>query len=87
MLGLGKKISTKIAKKFKKLKNNFFTLFLAKLGVEIGREREKIILEPNSAHTRPGGENSEKNSKKIHKIKKQLSSVIFSQNEMRQAEI
>jgi len=50
---------------------------------DIGREREKIILHPNSAHTRPGGENSEKNSAKILKIKRQLSGVIFSQNGMR----
>ena len=37
---------------------------------EIGREREKKILLPNSVHTRPRQENSEKNSKKIEKIKK-----------------
>ena len=34
-------------------------------------------LVPNSAHTRPGQENSEKNSKKI---RKPLSGIIFSQN-------
>ena len=46
------------------------------------------MLNPNSAHTRPGGENSEKkNSKKIQKIKKTLSGVIFSENGMRQNEI
>ena len=39
---------------------------------------------PNSAHTRPGGENSEK---KFKKLKKQLSGVIFSENGMRQDEI
>ena len=33
-----------------------------------------------------GGENSERKCKKIQKIKKQLSGVIFSQNGMRQAE-
>ena len=38
---------------------------------EIGRERDKTILEPNSVHTQPGGENSD---------------VIFSPNGMRQAE-
>ena len=31
---------------------------------EIGREREKKIFGPNSAHTGPRQENSEKNSKK-----------------------
>ena len=46
---------------------------------EIGRERDKRILDPNSAHTRPGGENSEKNSKKIQKIREQLFGIIFSQ--------
>ena len=86
ILDPGEKILKKIATKFKKLKNNFFTLFLAKLGGEIGREREKRILESNSAHTRPGGANFEKNSKKIQKITEQLFSIIFSQIGMRQAE-
>ena len=36
---------------------------------EIDRKREKKILAPNSIHTRPWQENSEKNSKKIWKIK------------------
>ena len=54
---------------------------------EIGRERDKTILEPNSVHTRPGGENSKRQCKKIQKIKKQLSGVIFSQNGMRLDEI
>ena len=34
-------------------------------------EKKKILL-PNSVHTRPRQENSEKNSKKIEKIKKPL---------------
>ena len=47
-------------------------------------EKEKIkILVPNSVHSWPGQENSEKNSKKIQKIKKPLSGITFSQNEMR----
>ena len=33
----------------------------------IGREREKKILE-NSVHTRPGQENSEKNTKKLKNL-------------------
>ena len=45
------------------------------------------MLNPNSAHTRPEGENSEKKFKKIQKIKKQLSVVIFSKNGTRQDEI
>ena len=38
-------------------------------GDEIGQKRQKIILVPNSVHTRLGEENSEKNSKKNKKIK------------------
>ena len=55
---------------------------------EIGREGDKRILDPNSAHTRPGGENSEKKKKqKNSKVKKQISGIIFSQNGMRLDEI
>ena len=55
---------------------------------EIGQERDKRILDPNSAHTRPRGENSEKKIiKKFKKLKKQLSGVIFSQNGTGQNEI
>ena len=53
----------------------------------IDRERDNRILDPNSAHTRPGGANSEKNRKKIQKIKKQLSVVIYSQIVMTQDQI
>ena len=35
---------------------------------EIGREREKNNLGPNTADTRPRQENSKKNGKKIQKI-------------------
>ena len=34
---------------------------------EIGQERDKRMLKPNSAHTRPGGENSEKKLQKNSK--------------------
>ena len=52
---------------------------------EIGRERDKIIFDPNSAHTRLGGENyKKKTAKKLKKIKKQLPGVSFSQNGIRQ---
>ena len=48
---------------------------------------EKKILVPNSVHTRPGQENSEKNCNKIQKLKKKnLSSLIFGQIGIRQAE-
>ena len=49
------------------------------------KEKEKILL-PNSVQTRLGQENSEKNRKKIEKIKKPHSDIISSQNGMRQAE-
>ena len=47
------------------------------MGDEIGREKEKKILLPNSVRTRPRQENSEKKDKKIEKIKKPLSEFIF----------
>ena len=81
----GKKIPKKIAKKFKKLKTSFWYNFQPKR-VEIGREREKKILVPNSVHTRPGQENSQRNSKKIQKIKKLNSSFISIQKGLREAE-
>ena len=34
---------------------------------EIGRERDKRILDPNSAHTRPGGANYKKKQQKNSK--------------------
>ena len=77
-----RKFRKEIAKKFKKLGNLFPALFLAKRE-EISRESEKKILVPNSVHTQPGQENSEKNSKKIQKIKKPLSENIFIENRMR----
>ena len=69
--------------KIQKLKNLILALFLAKTSLDRLRKRKKKILLPNSAHSRPGQENSEKNSKKIKNIKKSLSFVIFSQNGMR----
>ena len=42
--------------------------------VEGGREREKKNLVPNSVHTRPGYENSERNGQKI---KKTLSGIVL----------
>ena len=46
----------------------------------MGREKEKKILVPNSVHTQPRQENSEKNTKKIQKIKKPLFGIVSSQN-------
>ena len=44
-------------------------------------EKKKFV--PNSVHTPPGEENSEKNIKKIQKNKIPLSGIISSQNGMR----
>ena len=51
----------------------------------IGRKSEKKILVSNFVHTRPGQENTEKNSKKIQKIIKPLPRNIFSPNRMKKA--
>ena len=78
-------------KKFKKLKKQLSDVIFSENGMrqdEIGRERDKRIVDPNSAHTRLGGENcKKKKSKKIQKIKKQLPGVSFSQKGIRQDEI
>ena len=58
-------IPKEIAKKIKK--TSFWQYFKPKQD-EIGREREKRILGPNTADTRLRQENSKKNSKKIQKI-------------------
>ena len=49
------------------------------------KERKKILV-PNSIATQPELENSRKNRKKIQKIKKLFSGIIFSQNETGRAE-
>ena len=55
ILDPGKKIPKKIAKELKKLKKkNSFQQYSYPKRDEIGREREKKILVPNSVHTRPG---------------------------------
>ena len=51
---------------------------------QVEKEKNKILA-PYSVYTRHGQENSDKNSKKIQKIKKPLLGIIFSQNRMRQA--
>ena len=68
------------------MKNLFPALFLAKLSCDRLGKGEKNLV-PSSVHTQPRQENSKKNSKKIQKIKKKpLFGIIYSQNEMRQAE-
>ena len=51
--------------------------------MRLAEKEGKKNLVPNSVHARPGKENSEKNRKKIQKIKKPLSGINFSQNGMR----
>ena len=85
LLDPGKKIPKKIAKKIKKLKTSFWYYFQPKR-VDMGREKEKKILVPNSVHTQPRQENSEKNTKKIQTIKKPHFGIVSSQNRLRQAQ-
>ena len=45
---------------------------------EIGLERDKIILDPNSAHTRSRGANSEKRiTKKFKKLENNYSALFL----------
>ena len=67
----GEKIPKKNSKKIRKIKQSLSGDIYSHNGMryeEIGLERDKIILDTNSAHTRPGGENSEKRTAK--KLKK-----------------
>jgi len=86
----GEKITKKNSKKIRKIKQSLSGDIYSHNGMiyeEIGLERDKIILDTNSAHTRPGGENSEKRTaKKLKKIREQLFGIIFCQIRMRQAE-
>ena len=66
----GENSGKKFKKKFKKLKKQLSGVIFSQNGMrqdEIGRERDKRILDPNSAHTRPGGANSEKKQQKNSK--------------------
>ena len=71
ILDPGEKIpKKKNSKKIQKIKKQLSGVIFSQNGMrqdEIGRERDKRILDPNSAHSRPGGENSEK---KLHKNSK-----------------
>ena len=83
----GKKIlKKKLAKKFKKLKNFFPALFLARTGWDWARRGEKNFSPEFHSYSTPERKFQKKISKKIKKIKKLLSNIIFSQNEMRLGE-
>ena len=77
-----KKIPKKIAKKLRELKNLFPILFLAKTGWDRPRKREKNFT-PKCRSYSTQTRKFQKNSKKIEKIKKPISDIIFSQNGMR----
>ena len=77
-----KKIPKKIAKKLRKLKNLFPTLFLAKTGRDRPRKREKKFTSKCRSYSTQTRK-FQKNSQKIEKIKKPISDIIFSQNGMR----
>ena len=57
ILNPSKKIPKKMAKKIKKNKKTSFRYYIQPKWDEIGRERVKKILVPNSFHIRPGQEN------------------------------
>ena len=80
----GQEHPKKVVKKFKKLQNLFPTLFLAK--TPIGRKREQKFLYRISSVLGLGMKIPKKNSKKIRKMKKPYSVIIYSQNGMIQVE-
>ena len=70
ILDAGEKIPRKKCKKIQKIKTQLSGVSFSQNGIrqnEIDHERDKRMLNPNSAHTRPGGENSEKKFKKNSK--------------------
>ena len=85
MLDPRKKIPKKIVMKIQKIIKPLPGIIFTKNGMRQA-EKEKKNLVPNSIHTRPGQENSEKNSEKIQKIKKPIPDIMFSHYGMRQAE-
>ena len=70
ILDPGEKIPKKNCKKIQKIKKQLSGVSFRQNGirqVEIGQERDKRTLNPNSATTRPEGENSKKKFKKNSK--------------------
>ena len=66
----GEKIPKKNCKKIQKIKKQLSGVSFRQNGIiqdEIGQERDKRMLNPNSALTRPEGEKSEKKFKKNSK--------------------
>ena len=81
ILDPGRKFRKKIAKKFKKIKKQLSVVIFSKNGTrqdDIGRERDKIIFNPNSTHTRPGGENcKKKTAKKFITLKNNFPALVL----------
>ena len=83
ILDPAKKIPKKIVKKFKKFKNHFPTLFLAKTGWDRPKKRKKKFYFRIPLKLESGKKIPKKKAKKLEKIKKPPSDIIFSQNGMR----
>ena len=89
----GENSEKKIQKKLKKLKKQLSGFIFSQNGMiqdEIGREGDKIIFHPNSAHTRPGEENckKKKTAKKFKKLKNNFPVFVLAKkglDRMRQA--
>ena len=67
------------ARKIKKIKKTSFRHYFQSKRYEIGRQREKKILVPNSVPKHPVLENSKKKKKKIQKIREINSGIIYIQ--------
>ena len=76
-----KKKFQKNTKKIQKLKKQLSGVISSQNGMrqdDIGRERDKRILDPNSAHTRPGGANYKKKiAKKFEKLENNYSALFL----------
>ena len=76
----GEKIPKKNSKKIQKIKKQLSVVIFSQIVMMqdgIGRERDKRILDPNSAHTRLGGANSEKKTaKKFKKLKNNFTTLF-----------
>ena len=76
-----KKKNSKKIQEIKKVNSDSISIQNGLRETEKEKEKKKILV-PNSVHTRPGRESSERNSKKIQKIEKPVSGTIFSRNGM-----
>ena len=75
------KIPKKIAKKFKKLKNPFAALFLAKTGRDRQRKREKNFRPEFRSYTTRARKFRKKYKKKIKKLKNPFPALFLAKTE------